>query len=191
MKGEPNMKKWLLFIALAAALVISGCTEKEEPQDDTATEENGDAEQAEKAEPKDDEAEAKSALLDFQMELTTTLKGQQPLINDYYALKGSEEATEEEVKEAQQQAKEASAKLAGEIRTVEVPETFGDENKQTLEDAIGKLAQSYEKRSEAIDSGNEELTKEADALFSDFEKEAGKVYDQYGMLAPSFKAEIE
>ncbi|WP_066174047.1 hypothetical protein [Bacillus marinisedimentorum] len=185
------MKKWMLLAALAGALVIAGCAQEEEPQEDTATEENGDTENNTDSEDENAEAQAKSALLDFQMDLTTTLKSEQPLINDYYALKDSEDATDEEVNEAQQQAKEASTKLAGEIRTIEVPEDFGEENKQTLEEAIGNLAQSYETRAEAIDSGSEELATEADEQFGTFEEEVGKVYDQYGMLAPSFKAEIE
>lgn len=185
------MKKvWLLALALALAIFAAGCSDNAD--DDAAENNDANTEQTDDAAKSDNkEADVKTALIDFQLNLVDVLKKNNGAIVEYSTAKGNEEATEEEVEAARQAAEEASKTVAEEVRAFEVPENVGDYQDQ-LAGAIDSLAQSYEKRAEGFaKDGSEAAIEEADTLFADFESQLETIYKDAGLIPPSIKAELE
>lgn len=185
------MKKlWLTALALSLAIFATGCSEDKESAN-PSSDENKQAESTEKASSEDTKGELKTALLDFQLNIVDLLKKNYGPINDYTAAIGEEStATPEEVESARVEAEKASKTLAEEVRKVEIPEAVGDK-KESLSSALETLGQSFDKRAEMLAGKNDAGLAEADKLFEEFESAVSGIYKEVGLLAPSFKAELQ
>ena len=136
------------------------------------------------------ETDVKSALLDFQMNLITTVNKNDSPIYAFEAAKVAEEKpSDEELAKMKSEAEAAAKQVAEDVRDVEVPaelETYQSDIETALED----LAKSYETRAANLSDEAEAAYEESDAQFASFEEKMGTVYEDVGLTAPSFAADL-
>jgi hypothetical protein len=190
------MKKLLMFAMLLMLMFAAACSQdsddtgsKDEGTEDTSTDENAKA----------DETDMKTELLNFQADVVDVLQENNAAFSELVAAKTSfydpetaaeDKPTEEDLNALAEAAKAAGPKAAEAIRAIEIPASL-DEYKSDIEAALEDAAKSYEVRAEHVTIENkEDAQKEADELFTSFETKFGAIFEDQGMVAPSFSAEL-
>ncbi|WLD93423.1 hypothetical protein [Alkalihalobacillus sp. AL-G] len=185
------MKKILAFTMLFLLVFTAACGSNEDnttgsKQEGEPTEENT--------------AETKTALMEFQVKVVDVLQQQNKPFAAFESSKlkandpeaaAEEKPSKEELQSLMETAKAAGPKAAEAIRAIEVPAEL-EQYKKDIEAALEDAAKSYEKRAESLAiEAAENAQKEADELFASFEKKMGKVFEDLGLLAPSFSKELQ
>ncbi|WLD93424.1 hypothetical protein [Alkalihalobacillus sp. AL-G] len=192
------MKKLLMFAMLFMLVFAAACSQdsedtgnnKEEGTEETNSEEENAAA---------DEADLKSDLLTFQAEVVDVLQANHAAFGEFAAAKttfhdaevaAEEKPTEEELNTLMEAAKAAGPTAAEAIRAIEVPASL-EQYKEDIEAALEDAAKSYEVRAENVTiEAKEDAQAEADALFTSFEEKFGVIFEDLGLTAPSFSAEL-
>jgi PBP1b-binding outer membrane lipoprotein LpoB len=178
------MKKLAAFGIVSALLFASGCNQEAEPKKETT----------ENTETKEQTADVKTALLDFQMQLVNAIVPKQKAITAYDsavatvndpATPAEEKPKPEEVEKLKADAVKASQELAQDVKNVEIPAEL-EKHKDAIQAALDDLSKSYESRSKSIGG---DVT-EADNLFNEFQTKMGKIFEEEGLLAPDFLKSI-
>lgn len=192
------MKKIMMFAMLFLLVIAAACSQDSEGTEENKTEENTEENASEGTEGEEaSEEELKTALLDFQEEVVTVLQAHngpfaefQASKDTFYDEEAEEKPTKEELETLKNTAAEEGPKAAEELRAIEVPSElskYEEELKTALEDA----AKSYELRAENLTIENaENAQSEADEMFASFEEKMGKLFEDLGLTAPSFSAEL-
>jgi PBP1b-binding outer membrane lipoprotein LpoB len=178
------MKKLAAFGIASALLFASGCNQEAEPKKETT----------EKTETKEETADVKTALLDFQMQLVNTITPKQKAIAAYDSAVATvndpqtpadQKPKPEEIEKLKADAIKASQELAQDVKNVQIPAEL-DKHKEAIEAALNDLSASYESRSKNLGG---DVT-EADKLFNEFQTKMGKIFEEEGLLAPDFLKSI-
>ncbi|MDP4551333.1 hypothetical protein Q9251_10575 [Alkalihalobacillus macyae] len=180
------MKKLLLPFMLFALVFAAACSNNGETNTNNENATNsGDTEETTTS-----ETDVKSALLDFQMNLISTVnKNDSPIYAFESAKVAEEKPSDEELAKMKSEAEDAAMQVAEDVRGVEVPselETYQSDIETALED----LAKSYETRAANLSDEAEAAYEESDAQFASFEEKMGTVYKDAGLTAPSFAADL-
>ncbi|MCF6139627.1 hypothetical protein [Pseudalkalibacillus berkeleyi] len=189
------MKKLLMIAAVFLLAITAACSQDSEGTEDKKSEETNTEETG--TENETSEEELKVALLNFQSEVVDVLQAHQGPFNEFQASKetyldeeAEEKPTTEELEALKKAAEEEGPKAAEAIRSISIPSElskYEEEMKTALEDA----AASYEKRAESLTiEASEDAQAEADELFASFEEKMGKAFEDLGLTAPSFSAEL-
>ncbi|RIW28765.1 hypothetical protein D3H55_20930 [Bacillus salacetis] len=167
-----NMKK-LWWLGLAILLAVAGCSDN--GGNDNAG--NNAANDAEGTEDAEETADASGAMMDFYLNMTSTLNGIDNELNDYEAALGGEEAPSAEMKTAAAESAAASSEavkgleVSGDLSKYEEElETF----KTTLAEAYDMKAAELEKEEVNFDAANEKFA-EAEEQIASLLEEAGLV----------------
>ncbi|WP_136035766.1 hypothetical protein [Bacillus salacetis] len=166
------MKK-LWWLGLAILLAVAGCSDN--GGNDNAG--NNAANDAEGTEDAEETADASGAMMDFYLNMTSTLNGIDNELNDYEAALGGEEAPSAEMKTAAAESAAASSEavkgleVSGDLSKYEEElETF----KTTLAEAYDMKAAELEKEEVNFDAANEKFA-EAEEQIASLLEEAGLV----------------
>lgn len=187
------MKKLLSFSMLFLLLLTAACGSNEEQS-------NGSKQAGENNEEQADQTQLKSDLLAFQADVVNVLQEQNKPFAAFESAKlkindpevaAEDKPSKEELQNLMGKAKAAGPKAAEAIRAIEVPAEL-DQYKEDIESALEDAAKSYEKRGDSLTiEVNENAQKEADELFASFEEKMGKIFEDLGLLAPSFSKELQ
>jgi hypothetical protein len=192
------MKKIMMFAMLFLLVIAAACSQDSEGTEENNTEENTEENASEGTEGEEaSEEELKTAILDYQEEVVTVLQAHNGPFAEFQASKDTfhdeeaeEKPTKEELETLKNTAAEEGPKAAEELRAIEVPSElskYEEDIKSALEDA----AKSYELRAANLTIENaEDAQKEADEMFASFEEKMGKLFEDLGLTAPSFSAEL-
>lgn len=159
------MKK-LSFLLSAAALtlMLGACSNKEaskgEEKEETA---------AETAESADESKEVRSALLNYQGEVTKVIRN-----------------TDASLTAEGQDPAEAAAALEKDAKAVSVPEELKDYTKD-IEAAVDSLSQYYAKKAELVKAGSEDMA-EAEPFKEEYINSMTKVFEEVELSPPAFKS---
>ena len=189
------MKKLMMFAMLFLLVIAAACSQDSEGTDEKKSDDNNTEENMKDNESSD--ADVKTAVLNFQEEVVTVLQDHNGPFAEFQSSKDTyldpeaeEKPSADEMETLKTAAQEEGSKAAEAIRGIEVPSDlskYEDDIKSALDDA----AKSYEKRAENLTVEDvEDAQKEADELFTSFEEKMGKVFEDLGLTAPSFSAEL-
>ncbi|WP_283152178.1 hypothetical protein [Guptibacillus hwajinpoensis] len=172
----------LLFVFVAACSNNGASNEN----DSNATTNSESSEETSSA----NESDVKSDLLDFQLNLIQTVNKSDSPIYEFEAAKVAEEKpSDEELTTMKSDAESAAKTVAEDVRAIEIPaelETY----KSDIEAALEELAKSYETRAANLSDDPEATYEESDAQFASFEEKMATVYEDAGLTAPSFSADL-
>lgn len=191
------MKKLFMLVVVFLLAITTACSQDSEGTDDKKSEETNTEDTTSGTENETSEQDLKVALLNFQSEVVDVLQAHQGPFNEFQASKetyldeeAEEKPTTEELEALKKAAEEEGPKAAEAIRSISIPSElskYEEEMKTALEDA----AASYEKRAESLTiEASEDAQAEADELFASFEEKMGKAFEDLGLTAPSFSAEL-
>ncbi|MCA0990342.1 hypothetical protein [Pseudalkalibacillus hwajinpoensis] len=179
------MKRFLPLVMLLVFVFVAACSNNE-ANEGGATNNSGSTEETSDA----SETDVKSDLLDFQMNLIQTVNKSDSPIYAFEAAKVAEEKpSDEELATMKADAEAAAKTVAEDVRAVEVP-TELDTYKSDIEAALEDLAKSYETRAANLSDEPEATYEESDAQFASFEEKMATVYEDAGLTAPSFSADL-
>jgi hypothetical protein len=173
------MKKvWLLGLGLSLALVgcsNSGADEAKKEETTHATQENTDA---------------AGELMDFYLNLTTTVNGVDIDLNGYEeAMAGEEPPTGEELAKLKESAS-ASAKASAEaVEGMEIPEGLGD-HKEAVESFKSTLTESYNMKAEALTKEGETDLTAADEKLNEAESQIKEILEEAGLVSSSLTSDL-
>lgn len=180
------MKRFLPLVMLLVFVFVAACSNNEANDTSTNANNSGSTEEASEA----SETDVKSDLLDFQMNLIQTINKSDSPIYAFEAAKVAEEKpSDEELATMKSDAEAAAKKVAEDVRGVEVPAEL-DTYKSDIEAALEDLAKSYETRAANLSDDPEATYEESDAQFASFEEKMATVYEDAGLTAPSFSADL-
>lgn len=172
------MKKvWLLGLGLSLAL--AGCSDS-----------GSDKENKEEAASVDENKDMAGDLMDFYLNLTTTVNGADIDLNGYEeAMAGEEPPTGEELAELKTSAA-ASAKASAEaVEGMEIPESLGDQ-KEAMEAFQSTLAESYNMKADALAKEGEADLTAADEKLNDAENQIKEILDEAGLVSSSLISDL-
>ncbi|MGB7999732.1 MAG: hypothetical protein WCF60_06475 [Anaerobacillus sp.] len=179
------MKKLLSILSLSMLLLVAACGSNTNSGDEAS----GDAEQ-------DD---TKSVLLDFQSEIVSVLKENNEDIASYESAKQAvndsetpeeEKPSTEELEELKGNAVKASEATVKDIKSLKVPSELND-SKEEIDGALEELTNAYEIRAEQAAIDDPSVQEKALEHFTKFEDQMGKVFEDAGLIKPSFAKELE
>ncbi|WP_409253862.1 hypothetical protein V1502_08185 [Bacillus sp. SCS-153A] len=175
------MKK-LWWLALALLLAVAGCANNGENNSaDDNTAENTENTEATEEETMD----ASGAMMDFYLNMTSTLNGIDNELNDYEAAMGGEEAPSAEVKQA---AAESAAAASEAVKGFEVSEDLS-QFEEELETFKTTLADSYDMK--AAELQNEDVNFDAaNEKFTEAEEQIGSLLEEAGLVKSSLSNDI-
>ncbi|WP_226658203.1 hypothetical protein [Pseudalkalibacillus hwajinpoensis] len=177
------MKRFLPLFMLLVFVFVAACSNNEANDTSTNANNSGSTEEA-------SETDVKSDLLDFQMNLIQTINESDSPIYAFEAAKVAEEKpSDEELATMKSDAEAAAKKVAEDVRAVEIPAEL-DTYKSDIEAALEDLAKSYETRAANLSDEPEATYEESDAQFASFEEKMATVYEDAGLTAPSFSADL-
>ncbi|WP_201713931.1 lipoprotein [Rossellomorea arthrocnemi] len=172
------MKKvWLLGLGLTLAL--AGCSDsgsdKEKKDEAASTEENTDA---------------AGDLMDFYLNLTTTVNGVDMDLNGYEgAMAGEEPPAGDELAKLKESAA-ASAKASAEaVEGMEIPKGL-DDQKEAVETFKSTLAESYNMKADALAKEGEADMTAADEKLNEAENQIKEILDEAGLVSSSLISDI-
>ncbi|WP_347550260.1 hypothetical protein ABFG93_01740 [Pseudalkalibacillus hwajinpoensis] len=181
------MKKLLPLVMLFVLVFTAACSNNGGNSENTATNSDGTEEASETG---SSETDVKSSLLDFQLELINTINKNDAAIYAFEAAKVAEEKpSDEELATLKSDAEAAANSVAEEVRAVEVPAEL-DTYKSDIETALEDLAKSYETRAANLSDEPEAAYEESTEQFTAFEEKMASVYEDAGLSAPSFSADV-
>ncbi|WP_257351983.1 hypothetical protein [Pseudalkalibacillus decolorationis] len=190
------MKKLLMFAMLLMLVFAAACSQ--ESEDSASEDKNTETKDSEESKGSE-EADLKTELLNFQAEVVDVLQENNKPFGEFVDAKATyndpeaeaaDKPSKEELTSLMEAAKAAGPKAAEAIRAIEVPAEL-DKYKEDIEAALEDAAKSYEVRAENVTiEADEEAQKEADELFAGFEEKFGAVFEELGLTAPSFSAEL-
>ncbi|CAN7415390.1 hypothetical protein [Rossellomorea sp. LjRoot5] len=172
------MKKvWVLGLGLS--LVLAGCSDsgsdKEKKDEASSTEENKDT---------------TGELMDYYLNLTTTVNGADIDLNGYEeAMAGEEPPAGDELATLKESA-QASAKASAEaVEGMEIPKGLGDQ-KEAVESFQSTLAESYNMKADELSKEGEADFTAADEKLNDAENQIKKVLDEAGLVSSSLISDL-
>ncbi|MCP3739270.1 hypothetical protein [Rossellomorea sp. BNER] len=175
------MKK-LWALGLTLLLVAAGCSDNkaEEPADkDKETKE-------ESTESKD----TSGAVMDFYLNLTSTINGLDGELNEYEAAIVSDEPpSKEELATLKKAAAESAAKVVKELEGMEVSDDLNDVKKD-LETFKKTLVESYQMKADALAKEGEANLDAANEKFTEASEQVGAVQEEVGLVKSSLENDL-
>ncbi len=181
------MKKLLSILSLSLLLVVAACGSNT----NDSTQANADTEQS--------DTDVKSVLLDFQAEVVSVLKGHNEPISAYESAKlamsdsetpEEEKPSAEELEELKSDAVEASKATVEGIKELKIPGEL-DDSKSEIQSALDELVKAYEVRAEQAAIDDPTVQEKASEHFTKFEDQMGTIFEDAGLIKPSFAKELE
>ncbi|WP_273853828.1 hypothetical protein [Guptibacillus spartinae] len=179
------MKKLLSVLSLSMLLIVAACGSNTNSESETS----GEAEQA----------DTKSVLLDFQAEVVSVLKENNDEIVAYESAKAAfldnetpeaDKPSTEELEDLKGPAVEASKATVDGIEGLTVPAEL-DDSKEEIDSSFDELTKAYNIRAEQADIEDPSVQEKAAEHFTKFEDKMGKVFEDTGLIKPSFAKELE
>lgn len=169
------MKKWLIA-GLGLSLALVGCSNADEDKKESTT----------KSEEKTD---VKGDLMDYYLNLTTTVNGVDGDLNAYEgAMAGQEPPTGEELKTLQDAAAASASETAKAVEGMDIPKGL-DDQKADLEKFQSNLSESYQMKAEEL-AKDDANTEEADKKFTEAESQISKILEDEGLSSPSLTKDL-
>ncbi len=173
------MKKvWFLGLGLSLALV--GCSDSgadEAKKEDTtkASEENTDV---------------AGELMDFYLNVTTTVNGVDIDLNGYEAaMAGEEPPAGEELAKLKESAAASATASAKAVKGIEIPKGLGDK-KEAVESFKSTLTESYNMKAEALNQEGEADLSAADEKLNEAENQIKSILDDAGLVSSSLISDL-
>ena len=166
-------------------LIVAACGSNTNSESETS----GEAEQA----------DTKSVLLDFQAEVVSVLKENNDEIVAYESAKAAfldsetpeaDKPSTEELEDLKGPAVEASKATVDGIEGLTVPAEL-DDSKEEIESSFDELTKAYNIRADQADIEDPSVQEKAAEHFTKFEDKMGKVFEDTGLIKPSFAKELE
>jgi ABC-type glycerol-3-phosphate transport system substrate-binding protein len=157
------MKKLSFLLSAAALTLMLGACSNEEAS------KGEEKEAAETAETADESKEVRSALLNYQGEVTKIIR-----------------STDASLTAEGQDPAEAAAAFEKEAKAVSVPEELTDYTKD-IEAAIDSLSQYFAKKAELVKAGSEDMA-EAEPFKEEYINSMTKVFEEVELSPPAFKS---
>ncbi|MGD6965209.1 hypothetical protein ACQCVP_02120 [Rossellomorea vietnamensis] len=174
------MKK-LWWLGLAILLAVAGCSNNGENN----AADNNSADNAEETESTEETADVSGAMMDFYLNMTSTLNGVDNELNEFEAAMGGEEAPSAEMKEAAAASATASSEA---VQGMEVSEELS-QYEEELETFKSTLAESYDMK--ATELQNEEVNFEAaNEKFTEAEEQIGSLLEEAGLVKSSLSNDV-
>ncbi|PFA67748.1 hypothetical protein CN378_09500 [Bacillus sp. AFS015802] len=172
------MKKvWLLGLGLSLAL--AGCSDS--GSDETKKDEAASV---------DENTDVAGDLMDFYLNLTTTVNGVDIDLNGYEeAMAGEEPPSGDELATLKESA-QASAKASAEaVEGMEIPKGLGDQ-KEAVESFKSTLVESYNMKAEALAKDGEADLTQADEKLNEAENQIKEILDEAGLVSSSLISDL-
>ena len=183
------MKKLLPLVMLFLLVFAAACSNNGSSNSTENDTNGGNTEEA--SDSGSSEKDIKGDLLDFQLNLIQTVNKNDSPIYAFEAAKVAEEKpSDEELATMKADAEAAAKTVAEDVRGIEVPSEL-DQYKSDIEPALEDLAKSYETRAANLSDEPDAMYEESDAQFTSFEEKMGTVYEDAGLTAPSFAADLK
>ncbi|GGF09742.1 hypothetical protein GCM10010954_05260 [Halobacillus andaensis] len=130
------MKRWMIILGVSTLLVVTGCSSNagDESNDSNESADSG----------SEEENEIKKDILNWQKNMANTLRPEQSQITNFETMLGDEEADEETVKEAGENAKTAAKDASYKVVDYSVSEDINDEVAEDIKQALPSLQEYYE-----------------------------------------------
>jgi hypothetical protein len=168
------MKK-LWFLGLGLSLLLVGCS-------DAGSEEGM---KEESADTSSENTDAAGDLMDFYLNLTTTINGTDIDLNGYEAAVGGEAPpTGDELAKLESAAAASADESAKAVENTEIPSGL-DDYKKDIEDFKATLAESYNMKAEALKADGEADLTEADEKMVEAENKIKAILDKAGLVSSS------
>jgi hypothetical protein len=173
------MKKvWFLGLGLSLALVgcsDSGSDEAKKDETSNATEEN---------------TNVAGDLMDFYLNLTTTVNGVDIDLNGYEeAMAGEEPPAGEELEKMKEAAAASATESAKAVEGMEIPEGLGDQ-KEAVESFKSTLKESYDMKAEALSKEGETDLTAANEKLNEAENQIKEILDEAGLVSSSLISDL-
>ncbi|MBY6053665.1 hypothetical protein [Cytobacillus firmus] len=159
------MKRLPFLLSAAALTLMLGACSNEEASKGEEKEEAA----AETAESADESKEVRSALLNYQGEVTKVIRN-----------------TDASLTAEGQDPAEAAAAFEKDAKAVSVPEELTDYTKD-IEAAVDSLSQYYAKKAELVKAGSEDMA-EAEPFKEEYINSMTKVFEEVELSPPAFKS---
>ncbi|MGR3763994.1 hypothetical protein [Rossellomorea sp. NS-SX7] len=173
------MKK-LWFLGLGLSLFLVGCS-------DTGSEEGKEKESAETSE---ENTNAAGELMDFYLNLTTTVNGTDIDLNGYEAAVGGETPpTGDELAKLEDAAAMSAEETAKAVESTEIPSGLED-YKKDIEEFKATLAESYTMKAEALKKEGEADLTAADEKMIEAENQIKAILDKAGLVSSSLMNDL-
>ncbi len=166
---------------MAILLAVAGCSNNGENN----AADNDTADNAEETESTEESADVSGAMMDFYLNMTSTLNGVDNELNDYEAAMSGEEAPTAEMKEA------AAESAAASSEAVQGLEVSGDlsQYEEELESFKTTLAESYDMK--AAELQNEEVNFEAaNEKFAEAEEQIASLLEEAGLVKSTLSNDV-
>jgi hypothetical protein len=173
------MKKvWFLGLGLSLALVgcsDSGSDEAKKEETTNASEEN---------------ANVAGDLMDFYLNLTTTVNGVDIDLNGYEeAIAGEEPPAGEELEKMKEAAAASATDSAKAVEGMEIPGSLGD-HKEAVESFQSTLTESYNMKAEALSKEGETDLTAANEKLNEAEIQIKEILDEAGLVSSSLISDL-
>jgi hypothetical protein len=169
-----RMKK-LWFLGLGLSLILVGCS-------DDGSEEGKKGESAKSSE---ENTNAAGDLMDFYLNLTTTVNGTDTDLNAYDAAVGGEAPpTGDELAKLEEAAAVSADESAKAVDSVEIPSGL-DDYKKDLEEFKAALAESYTMKAEALKQDGEADLTAAEEKLIEAENQIKAILEDAGLVSSS------
>ncbi|MCM3114408.1 hypothetical protein M3610_03740 [Neobacillus sp. MER 74] len=175
------MKRFLLFVsAIMMAIGLSACSSNDEAKTD----------KKETTEKTASKVDVKKELVRFYMDLGNKINAKDADLNAYVAKATKEDATPEELPNAEDRAKasESAASVAAELNTYQIPASLKDK-KADLDAAIKDFAASYQAKADELKKETPNFDA-ATATFTQGEEKLGKVFESEKLLPPGLDKQV-
>ncbi|WP_064093582.1 hypothetical protein [Rossellomorea aquimaris] len=172
------MKK-LWFLGLGLSLALVGCS-------DSGSE--GNKEESSKA--TEENTNVAGDLMEFYLNLTTTVNGVDIDLNGYEEAMGAEEPpTGDDLTKLKEAAAASASESAKAVENLEVPEGLGD-HKEKVEEFKSTLTESYSMKAEELKKeGKADLTS-ADEKLNDAENQIKTLLEEAGLVSSSLISDL-
>ncbi|MFQ3543039.1 hypothetical protein Q7A53_03065 [Halobacillus rhizosphaerae] len=183
------MRKWLLALGLASALVAAGCSSNSSDENSNGSSDDNQSEES--SDQTSDKQSMKMAVLDEQMNMKDVFKPYQEKITAYQTEVSAEEPDQEKIKAAGKEAQTAAKEAADKASNYEIQADLSDDVKSQYKDALSSLQGYYQDVSDALDkdAAKADLSS-AEEKFTNFNDTLGKIYEDVGLNAPDMMKEF-
>ncbi|MCA1062516.1 lipoprotein [Rossellomorea aquimaris] len=173
------MKKvWVLGLGLTLAL--AGCS-------DTGSDE---AKKEDTSKASEETTNVAGELMDFYLNLTTTVNGVDIDLNGFEeAMAGEEPPAGEELAEMKEAASASATESAKVVEGMEIPEGLG-EQKEDVESFKSTLAESYNMKAEALSKEGEADLTAANEKLTEAENQIKEILEEAGLVSSSLISDI-